>query len=157
MQDDWADWSVGDIVSVNDGPGANQINISDVWPNPAYGDKKDPLIINVDPATGTAKLATNNVVFADYGQLTSAYIPSSGTNGYVFSCTGYIGLKIGLKYGSSDYGVYTHQRLSARPAAVFAQHCDPNRFPHQLNNRIKPLRTNRLKSNFQGNYQQAFR
>jgi hypothetical protein len=65
------------------------------------------LIINIDPATGTAKLATNNVVFADYGQLTSAYIPSSGTNGYVFSCTGYIGLKIGLKYGSTDYGVNT--------------------------------------------------
>ena len=107
VQDDWADWSVGDIVSVSDGPGANQINISDVWPNPAYGDKKNPLIINVDPATGAAKLATNNVVFADYGQLTSAYIPSSGTNGYVFSCTGYIGLKIGLKYGSTDYGVNT--------------------------------------------------
>ena len=65
------------------------------------------MIINVDPATGAAKLATNNVIFADYGQKTSAYIPSSGTNGYVFSCTGYIGLKIGLKYGATDYGANT--------------------------------------------------
>jgi len=104
-QDDWADWSVGDIVDVTDGPGANQINLSKVWPNPAYGDLKSPLVISIDPATGTAKLATNNVVFADYGQLTSAYMPSSGTVGYVFSCTGYIGLKIGLKYGSADYGI----------------------------------------------------
>lgn len=107
VQDDWADWAAGDVVSVTDGPGANQINISAVWPNPAYGDKVNDLIINVDPTTGAAKLATNNVIFANYGQNTSAYIPSSGTNGYVFSCTGYIGLKIGLKYGSTDYGVNT--------------------------------------------------
>ena len=106
-QDDWADWSVGDVVEVTDGPGANQINLSKVWPNPAYGDKVNDLVINVDPATGAAKLATNNVIFANYGQNTSAYIPSSGTNGYVFSCTGYIGLKIGIKYGSTDYGVNT--------------------------------------------------
>ena len=107
VQDDWADWSVGDVVKVTDGPGANQINLSEVWPNPAYGDKVNDLIINVDPATGAAKLATNNVIFADYGQKTSAYVPSSGTNGYVFSCTGYIGLKIGLKYGATDYGANT--------------------------------------------------
>lgn len=107
LQDDWADWSVGDVVSVTDGPGANQINISAVWPNPAYGDKVNDLIINVNPTTGVATLATNNVIFANYGQNTSAYIPSSGTNGYVFSCTGYIGLKIGLKYGATDYGVNT--------------------------------------------------
>lgn len=107
MQDDWQDWNAGDLVQVKDGPGANQINLSAVWPNPAYGDVKNDLVIQVDPATGAAKLATNNVIFADYGQLTSAYIPSNGTNGYVFSCTGYIGLKIGIKYGTTDYGVNT--------------------------------------------------
>ena len=104
LQDDWQDWSVGDIVKVTDGPAANQINLTAVWPNPAYGNAVNPLVIKIDPATGAATLATNNVVFADYGQLTSAYIPSAGTLGYVFSCTGYIGLKIGVKYGSSDQG-----------------------------------------------------
>ena len=106
VQDDWADWSVGDIVNVTDGPAANQINLTAVWPNPAYGNAVSPfLIIKIDPATGSATLAANNGVFADYGQLTSAYTPGSGTVGYVFSCTGYIGLKIGVKYGSSDQGV----------------------------------------------------
>lgn len=107
IQDDWQDWAAGDMVTVTDGPAANQINLTKVWPNPAYGDPKDPLVVKVDPATGAATLATNNVIFADYGQLTSAYVPSSGTLGYVFSCTGYIGLKIGIKYGSTDYGPMT--------------------------------------------------
>ena len=104
VQDDWADWNVGDIVQVTDGPAANQINLSKVWPNVAYGNVVNPLVVKMDPATGAASLISNNLVFADYGQLTSAYTPSSGTLGYVFSCTGYIGLKIGLKYGSSDQG-----------------------------------------------------
>lgn len=104
VQDDWQDWSPGDIVKVTDGPAANQINLSAVWPNPVYGSVVNPLVIKIDPATGASTLATNNVVFADYGQLTSAYIPAAGTLGYVFSCTGYIGLKIGVRYGTSNQG-----------------------------------------------------
>jgi hypothetical protein len=107
VQDDWQDWSPGDIVKVTDGPAANQINLSAVWPNPVYGNVVNPLVIKIDPATGAATLATNNVVFADYGQLTSAYIPAAGTLGYVFSCTGYVGLKIGVRYGTSDQGTLT--------------------------------------------------
>lgn len=107
VQDDWADWSVGDIVDVTDGPGANQVNISKVWPNVAYGSVKTPLVINVDPLTGTAKLPKENEAFADYGSLATTYTPGSGTVGYIFSCTGYIGLKMGLKYGGSDQGILT--------------------------------------------------
>jgi hypothetical protein len=107
VQDDWADWNVGDIVDVTDGPGANQVNISKVWPNVAYGSVKTPLVINVDPLTGTAKLPKENEAFADYGSLATTYTPGSGTVGYIFSCTGYIGLKMGLKYGGSDQGILT--------------------------------------------------
>lgn len=106
VQDDWADWSVGDVVAVTDGPAANQINLGAVWPNPAYGDLLSPLTIQIDPLTGTAKLA-NTSNFADYGVIVAPYLPSSGTLGYVFSCTGYIGLKIGIKSATTDYGVYT--------------------------------------------------
>jgi hypothetical protein len=86
IQDDWADWGAGDIVQVTDGPGANQINLSAVWPNPIYGDIVSPLIVNITPATGAATVPTG-VVFGDYGYLASTL---SGSSGYVFSCTGQI-------------------------------------------------------------------
>ena len=106
-QDDWADWSVGDIVNVTDGPGANQINISQVWPNIAYGSVPNPLLINVAPATGTASLGiSTTTVWGNYGSyVTTAYTPAAGTLGYVFSCTGKITLKIGVKAtGFGDQG-----------------------------------------------------
>ena len=107
VQDDWQDWNVGDIVQVTDGPSANMIDISKVWPNPAYAVVKTPLTVKIDPLTGSATLGiSSTTVWADYGGggLTTSYTPASGTIGYVFSCTGYIGLKMGLKYGATDYG-----------------------------------------------------
>ena len=44
--------SVGDIVDVTDGPGANQINLSKVWPNPAT----DLIQINTGNKTGKASI-----------------------------------------------------------------------------------------------------
>lgn len=94
IQDDWVDWHPGDIVQVTDG-GAGEINLSKVWPNPAYGDVVGSgLVIKVDAATGTASLKSTDV-FADYGYPLNA----TSVSGYVFSCTGYIGLKIGLNAG----------------------------------------------------------
>ena len=103
VQDDWADWVPGDVVDVVDGPGANQIDLSNVWPNPAYGDIVKPLIVNIDPATGTAKIPL--VTFGDYGALATA----TGTNGdevagYVFSCTGFITLNMLVTYNGSSQG-----------------------------------------------------
>lgn len=99
IQDDWADWSPGDVVQVTDGPGENQINISEVWPNIAYGDVVDPLIVNVDPANGVASIP--KVTFGDYGALATA---EGDPAGYVFSCTGYIGLNIDLTYNGASQG-----------------------------------------------------
>lgn len=100
IQDDWADWSPGDLVKVTDGD-AGEINLSDVWPNPKYGDKIGKgLTIKVNAQTGAASLGTT-AFFADYGYTVKA----TSVSGYVFSCTGYIGVKIGLfATGYGDQG-----------------------------------------------------
>jgi hypothetical protein len=90
IQDDWVDWSPGSLVQVTMGPGANQINLSQVWPNPIYGTAKDPFLVDVDPATGAATIKSG-VTIGDYGSYT--FVTGSGSTGYVFSCTGDITLK----------------------------------------------------------------
>ena len=103
LQDDWADWSVGDVVQVTDGPGANQINLSKVWPNPAYGSIVNPLLVNVAPANGVAKVPL--VTFGAYSPLTTAQGASAGdVAGYVFSCTGFITLTMKVVYNGSNQG-----------------------------------------------------
>jgi hypothetical protein len=100
---DWQDWSTGDIVKVTDGPGPNQINLSQVWPNPAYGNVVNPLLVNIDPATGSAKVPL--VTFADYGYLAKAQGAGAGdVAGYVFSCTGFITLSMNVTAGGSPQG-----------------------------------------------------
>jgi hypothetical protein len=102
VQDDWADWSPGDVVHVDEVADADQINISKVWPNPAYGAVVDPLIVDIDPANGVATIPL--VTFGDYGAPATAETPDDGAAGYVFSCTGYIGLNILLHYNGSSQG-----------------------------------------------------
>ena len=89
IKDDWVDWSPGEIVPVTDGPGANKVNLSQVWPNPAYGTTVNPFLVNVDPATGQATI-TSGVNIGDYGGYT--FVTGSGSTGYIFSCTGDIKL-----------------------------------------------------------------
>jgi hypothetical protein len=103
VQDDWVDWLPGDVVAVTDGPGANQINLSAIWPNPAYGNIVNPLIVNIDPATGTAKVPL--VTFGAYSPLATARGAGAGdVAGYVFSCTGYITLTMLVTYNGSSQG-----------------------------------------------------
>jgi hypothetical protein len=87
VRDDWEDWLPGDVVTVTDGPGSNQINLSAVWPNPAYGDIVNPLIVDIDPASGTATVPS-----VEFGHYSNSYT-TEGT-GYVFSCTGVITLSL---------------------------------------------------------------
>jgi hypothetical protein len=109
VQDDWADWSPNDIVQVLDGPGANQINLSKVWPNPAYGDIVNPLVVNVSPSDGVATVPL--VTFANNypGTATAQGANASGAGntvpcGYVFSCTGFITLVMKVTYNGSSQG-----------------------------------------------------
>jgi hypothetical protein len=101
LTDDWVDWSPGDLVTVNDG-GTNKVDISDVWPNPAYGTKLTPLTITVDPATGTATIPAG-VTWGDYGSYKTSTL--SGSSGYVFTCVGLITMSIHVNAtGFGDQG-----------------------------------------------------
>jgi hypothetical protein len=91
ITDSWIDWSPGDLVQVADGPGANQINLSQVWPNPAFGTVVNPLVVNIAPTTGAATLPSG-VTWGDYGSYTA--VTGTGSSGFVFSCTGDIRLRI---------------------------------------------------------------
>jgi len=96
VQDDWVDWSPGDEVDVLDGPGANQVNISKVWPNPAYGSVINPLVINVKPATGEASIPSG-LVWGNYGSYNASTLTPN--TGFVFSCTGQIIMTIRVNAG----------------------------------------------------------
>jgi len=91
VRDDWADWQPGEEVEVTAGPGANQVNLSQVWPNPAFGAIVTPLVINIDPATGVAT-TPENLTFGNYGGNTG--VTSTGSTGFVFSCLDKISLTI---------------------------------------------------------------
>jgi len=105
IKDDWQDWAPGNLVHVTDGPGTNQINLSEIYPN--GGTVINPLLVNIDPVTGTASIP--KVIYGRYGGATSAQYTAQGTGandvaGYVFSCTGFITLSINQSGGGSDYG-----------------------------------------------------
>lgn len=102
IQDDWFDWSAGDVVTVSDVAG-NKLDLSAVWPNPAYGDVVQPLTISIDPATGAATIPAG-IVFGNYGAYNAKTL--SGSTGYAFACTGVITLRIHVDagpYGDQGY------------------------------------------------------
>jgi hypothetical protein len=110
IRDDWADWAPGDIVSVTDGPGPNQINLSQVYPNAGYpATIVEPLIVNIDPASGVATVAETD--FGDYSGDVYTCVGSGADDfaGYVFSCTGYISLSLIMSQGGSEFGAFTLQ------------------------------------------------
>jgi hypothetical protein len=94
IKDDWQDWGPGDLVEVTAGPGANEINLSQVWPNPAFGDIVTPLTITVDPASGTVTVPVG-VTFGNYGGFLA--ITDPGSTGFVFSCTNQISVRVNIK------------------------------------------------------------
>ncbi len=98
IRDDWQDWVPGDLVQVTDGPAANQINLSQVWPNADYGSVIKPLLVNVDPASGAVSIP--KVDFGAYPAVASVY----GGTGYVFSCTGFITISTDFYYGGASQG-----------------------------------------------------
>lgn len=110
----WQDWSPGDLVQVTEGPGANQVNISKVYPNPAYGSVgPTPLVVDVDPATGAASIKTGSATnyWGNYGSYVT--YAGSGSSGFVFSCTGRISLKIHIiatVYGDQGYSTLILQK-----------------------------------------------
>lgn len=116
VEDTWVDWSQNALVNVTDGPGANQVNLSQVYPGPPDGGvSTNKFIVNVDPATGTAYVPTEDI--GNYGSLPDFTVTGVGGAtdaklgtqcGYVFACTGYIGITVDFKTTTgSDYGPQT--------------------------------------------------
>jgi hypothetical protein len=103
IADGWEDWPLGAIVPVADGPGANQVDLSGVYPGGGY--VKNKLVVNVDPATGAASIP--RVDYGSYSPTGAVYSAAAANAGYIFSCTGYIGLKMEHFYGTSSYGFYS--------------------------------------------------
>jgi hypothetical protein len=97
ITDEWADWGAGDQVQVTAGPGANQVNLSQVWPNPAAGGTvTNPLLINVTPATGAVTVPAGVTIahYTGFGGYDLA--TASGSFGFIFSCTNTINVTIHL-------------------------------------------------------------
>jgi hypothetical protein len=106
VKDAWADYNVGDLITVTAGPGANQLSFL-TYPSTVIGGSKDnkPTVVDVDAATGAAtiaKQATGTYYTGTSGQ-TNTQVAGSG---FVFSCTGSINLTIDITYGTDLYPGY---------------------------------------------------
>ncbi len=93
----WNDFAPGDPIDVVAGPGANQISMIS-YPSPAFGTNRKPIVIDVDPATGTATIKSQ--VFGDYPGAPNSVIKGGG---FVFSCTGVISLSNDLTVGGDNF------------------------------------------------------
>jgi hypothetical protein len=102
VTDEWGDFGAGDIVTVKNGPGANQITLVGVYPTTI--NHKD-IVVNVAPANGAA-----TVVKQVYGMYTTdpRTIQAEGT-GFIFSCAGLINLN--LRHTATDGSNFGNARL----------------------------------------------
>jgi hypothetical protein len=99
----WQDFVVGDPITVIAGPSANVIKFM-AYPSPdAGGTNRQYWIVNVDPSTGAATMASQYV--GDYPGAPGA---TASATGYVFSCSGVITLNVDIVYGGTPY---PNQRL----------------------------------------------
>lgn len=104
IRDEWEDWSVNDIVTVNQGPTANTIDFSNVYPNRQIANVVNPLIINIDPANGSASI-NEPIQFERYssGTVVTAY----SVSGNFYACDGIIKLSFDMgTYGSGIYAIF---------------------------------------------------
>jgi len=102
-RDDWQDYtSLPTVIpnAVSDGPGANQLTMR-IYPGPGAGIMTGPMIVDVDPASGSATIEKSTI--GTYGGQTTTVTGS----GNVFSCTGKISLSVDFVVGGSDAGSYT--------------------------------------------------
>ena len=105
VRDEWQDWSPGAWVNITNGPGSNQINLSQVWPNHSDGYPIDPLLVNINPANGIASVPL--VTFAKYlngGIATAQGIGNNNTAGHVSSCNGQIYLNMIITLDGKNIG-----------------------------------------------------
>ena len=101
--DEWADFSVGEIVTV-DAATANSITMT-VYPKPGIGTNRKQIVVNINPTTGAATVASQ--IYGDYpGFDTNLKVKTVGTNNWIFSCVGTITLRLNHT-GAANWGDYT--------------------------------------------------
>jgi hypothetical protein len=101
VQDGLGEWNPGEIVHVQNGPGTNQITITNVYPNPAKGTVANPIVVDItDPSIG--KATVSKVDLGTYSNGKTLTLDSG--SGYVFSCTGYITLSNEILIDGEDQG-----------------------------------------------------
>lgn len=101
VTDGWGDFGVGDIVTVTNGPGANQITLGGVFPTSI--NHKD-IVVDIAPANGAATVAKQ--AYGTYTGDAPRVFNAEGT-GFIFSCAGVINLN--LKHTDAtggNYGTY---------------------------------------------------
>jgi len=102
--DTWVDYSIGDLIPVTAGPGANQISFI-MYPGAgAGGTNIVPTIVDVDPLTGAATIKLQTTGY--YGAATPGNLTKVSGSGFVFSCTGVINLNVTINVGGSNYAGY---------------------------------------------------
>lgn len=98
VQDDWADYEPGETITVEAGPGDNQLNFLG-YPSSAYGGQNQVnTVIDINPATGAATVARQPT-----GQYSNGVGVEVQATGFVFSCTGVITLTQTVYYGGTPY------------------------------------------------------
>jgi|SRR4030095_15804972 len=98
VQDDWADFAVGDLVAVKPGTGDNEISIL-AYPSPAFGTNRKPMILKVNPTTW--EVTIDEQVIGDYnGAPPGATARGTGT---VNPCGDEISLLVTINIGGDDY------------------------------------------------------
>jgi hypothetical protein len=91
--DGWNDFAPGDLITVKNGPGSNQITLEGVFPTST--NHKD-IVVDISPSNGAATVAKQV-----YGMYTGdpRTFQAEGT-GFIFSCAGVINLN--LRHTSTD-------------------------------------------------------
>ena len=98
VEDEWADFTVGQLVAVAPGAGDNQISVT-AYPSPAFGKNRKPMIINVNPATFAVTIPEQ--VIGDYdGATPGATAKGTGT---VNPCGDEINLLVTIKIGAQEF------------------------------------------------------
>ena len=105
LQDDWADWSPGQILPVVVAS-ATSLRFPKMWDTSPIDTK--PVTININATTGAATVpVTNYGSYFIYGpNYDDVSLQSSGTNNWVFSCQGTITLTLRHFKGTLNHGTY---------------------------------------------------
>jgi hypothetical protein len=105
ITDEWEDWLPGDEVEITLGPGANQLDVSQVIPGASTSTVATPLIVTVNPATGALTIPAN-VQYGMYGG-SIPLVTGAGQTGFLFSCTGRLSIRYHIiATGYGDQGFY---------------------------------------------------